>query len=138
MRAQILGALAVLVPNAIRDLRRHEIFPRYTLLLGGAGALFRLFLFRDPLPAVIGGLLPGLFLLSFSLASRGGIGAGDGLAVIALGIWTSIWETLLAVTFGLGLLGFSAIALSISGRRKKEYPFVPFLLAGQILTRILV
>ena len=138
MRAQILGALAVLVPNAIRDLRRHEIFPRYTLLLGGAGALCRLLWFGDTLPSVIGGLLPGLVLFSFAVASRGGIGAGDGLAVSALGTWTSLWEALLAVTFGLGLLGFSAIALSLAGRRKKEYPFVPFLLAGQILTWILV
>ena len=87
--------------------------------------LTRGFLWND----ILWSLLPGSVLLLIGLLSKEAIGYGDGMCVLALGLWTGGWFTLAVVCIGIMLAGIWGIVCAI--RRKKEpIPFVPFLLLG--------
>ncbi len=81
---------------------------------------------------VILGILPGAAAALISLITRGKIGIGDALLIIAIGIGCGfymtleIWMTalLLSAVFGIVMLALK------KATGKTEIPFVPFLLAG--------
>ena len=92
------------------------------------------------LPAVriFTGMLPGLFLLAVSLASRSSIGTGDGIAVAACGAAIGLSSELASLTAALVLCCAYSIVLLIRKKagRKDTLPFLPFLTAGHILVLI--
>ena len=82
------------------------------------------------------GLLPGLLLSALSLAAGQALGLGDGLVLLACGMMTDP-ETVLGMLFiAFFLAGFYALFLLLARKkdRKESFPFVPFLLAGMVLT----
>ena len=81
--------------------------------------------------------LPGIVLFVLSCIGRGAIGAGDGLVVLFTGwFWgatTAIeilfWGFLVSAFFGIGMMIIGKV------KRKKEIPFVPFLLLGYFIRK---
>lgn len=78
---------------------------------------------------ILSGCLPGLFLLLLSIMTRESIGKGDGIVVVALGLWTDFQWTFLITCLAIWLAGMFALIRFIC-KRKEPIPFVPFLLLG--------
>ena len=82
---------------------------------------------------LVSGALPGAALLIISFLRRGAIGAGDGLCLIACGLWIgseAAMEMLVLAAFMAGL--YSAVCLAIRKMDKSStIAFLPFLAAAQ-------
>lgn len=81
-----------------------------------------------------GGLIIGLLCLFFSRVTREGLGYGDSMLILFLGVGIGLWQIIgvLMIAF-FSAAGYSACLLIF--RRKNRhyaYPFVPFLLVGYL------
>lgn len=133
-----LVAGGLLVINSVRDIRKREILLLPTLLVLTGGILRGIAASAGEAGLWFPALLPGAVLLLLSLATSGRVGFGDGLAVCAAGIWCGPEQILIAVFFALLLVSGAAGILRLCRRRVSELPFLPFLLAGFLLTQIMV
>ena len=134
----IRGGLLLL--NTWWDIRKKEILLAPTLAVLAGGVV------RGVLKGQEGqagdmlwlmSLLPGVILLLASLASAGKVGFGDGLAVCAAGLWGGTVSTLIMLAIALALVPAAAGLERLRKRPVRELPFMPFLLAGFLLERIL-
>ena len=94
MRQEITKVIAlfILSTSSFTDVRLHEISP-FCAGAGGIAGLVVLYIESGqdiPLPA---SMLPGVCFLLFSFLSRGAVGAGDGLILIALAGCLSVTDT---------------------------------------------
>ena len=123
--------LAFLGWNAWTDIKKRRI-----LLIPTAGAILSGIIFsvwrQESVWSITGAAFTGVFFCFMSLATRGSLGLGDGLIILALGMWIGGMELLISVLsalLGSGLC--SAVLLTVFHRgRNTEIPFVPFLFAG--------
>lgn len=81
---------------------------------------------------VLVGCLPGLALLGISWATREAVGMGDGMIVMAIGILSGFWNSLLSLFWALAAASVIGCGMMVAGKwgRKKQIPLVPFLLAA--------
>lgn len=81
------------------------------------------------------GVIPGLLFLAVSWASRESLGYGDSLLLavcgVSLGFWPCIWTAFTAF-FWAGVWALFLFWFRKQNRRK-EFPFVPFLLLGFVI-----
>ena len=133
-----IAVILILILLSISDLKSHTI-PVLPVLVFAA-VMTAVHLSAGDLPAVriFTGMLPGLFLLAVSLASRSSIGTGDGIAVAACGAAIGLSSELASLTAALVLCCVYSIVLLIRKKagRKDALPFLPFLTAGHILVLI--
>ena len=127
------AGLAFLGIGAWFELRKRALPSVYlaaVFILGGVLAVF----LREGFPwPCLFSVLPGLFLLSLVPATRGGIGAGDGLLMLAVGTVLPVEEVLGALIIGLFLASFYAGSLLLRRRgRNTAFPLVPFLHLGYL------
>ena len=131
---KVLGTflpLFMLSVGACTDLREKSIDIRLILSVGLSGIAIRVLLGDESIPAILAALAPGMILLAGSLASSGGIGTGDGLSLMVLGLFyppEKVWTILFAA---LCIGGAEGAFLLLRGRgRGYSFPFLPCLLAG--------
>ena len=135
--AGILLPLLVLSAGTWTDIREKSVDVRPILLAGLAGIMIRVIMRDESVPELLAALAPGMILLALTIASRGGVGAGDGLSLLALGLYfppEEVWAILFtALCFG----GVTGALLLIRGRgRGDSFPFLPCLLAGFLCCEI--
>ena len=82
-----------------------------------------------------GGILLGCCLLIVAKVSGEAIGYGDGVAVIVIGIWLGLYQTMEVLLLALTMAAiFSAILLLFfKVGRKFTIPFIPFLFSACLL-----
>ena len=133
-----IAVILMLILLSVSDLKSHTI-PVLPVLVFAA-VMTAVHLSAGDLPAVriFTGMLPGLFLLAVSLASRSSIGTGDGIAVAACGAAIGFSSELASLTAALVLCCAYSIVLLIRKKagRRDTLPFLPFLTAGHILVLI--
>ena len=134
MEVETVLVAALLAGNCMQDIRRREIFFLPTLLTGVAGICVHFAEGRASSIAL--SLLPGILLLLCSFATRGAIGGGDAVLTAAVGAWTGFPEITVTVILALALVPAAAWLFRAAGKRRKELPFVPFILAGWLLIRL--
>lgn len=129
----MLLIFALLLVNSLKDIKKREI--SLPLVIGfaaiGIGRAACLGRITTEYFAALG--IGGMVIL-VSVVTRGAIGIGDGLILLALGT-VMTWQELGCV-FMNGILCCcicSAIILLLPGKnRKTQIPFVPFLLVGYV------
>lgn len=119
--------------NAWTDIRKREIcFPVICMFLAG-GIIWRI---TDgtfyPNGLISMGI--GCIAAAISVLSRGSVGMGDGLLILAMGSAANIGELLGTLCMALLLCGiYAGLQLWVfKKKRDTEIPFVPFLLAGYL------
>ena len=128
----------LLIANTIRDIRKREILLLPTILVLAGGVIRNMASADVEMWRWLPALLPGGVLLLLSIAASGKVGFGDGLAVCAAGIWCGMETILLSLFFALLMVPAAAGILLLRKKRAGEVPFIPFLLAGFILARIML
>lgn len=121
--------------NTITDIKNRTIYTAISFLFGAVGMAFFFCGEKKDMFSLAGGILVGMYVLLFSVITKGAVGFGDGLVVLALGIWMG-GEKILFVLMGAfflvvltGMIGIAAKKLN----RKSELPFVPFLTVSYIV-----
>ena len=135
--AGILLPLLMLFAGTWTDIREKSVDVRPILLAGLAGIAIRIIVKDEGIPVLLAALAPGMLLLAVALTSRGGVGTGDGLSLLVLGLYfppEEVWMILfLALCFG-GIMG---MLLLFRGRgRGHSIPFLPCLLVGSLCCEI--
>lgn len=135
--------LGILTYAAWKDLKTKSI-PYFLPVVGAMVALLCYMIegisTKETLPAVGQALIPGCFLLMTAFFTDQKVGYGDGLMVLVLGALTDLIHSVLSLMFGLCvscLLSMFFIACKRVGM-KDQIPFLPFLLAGYILTLVVL
>lgn len=127
--AAYCAGLFLLAGLSAEDIKSREISVFKVLGSAGLAVLYRILSDQFSSQEIMGCLFPGALLLVLSFLTRESIGYGDGMAVIALGLWTGGWFTLAVVCTAIMLSGICGIICLV--RRKKEMiPFTPLLLLG--------
>lgn len=128
-------ALVFLGVCAVFDIRKKEI-PIIIIILGIIAALgvnvWKLFMGRADAADLSLSLCPGLLFLLISFVTKEKIGYGDGLILIASGLWFGFYGCLFILCLGMLFSSIFSILLLVLHRadRNSSLPFVPFLLIG--------
>ena len=137
-----IGILIVLIISSIEDIRKKEILLWEILTcaflsVAAAGLSFYEGSF-DTLGTLLS-LLPGAVMLFLSLITRGGIGLGDGLIILAAGPALGFYDLFMALMTAIVLSGFfSGILLILKrAKRKTKIAFAPFLAVGCAMATVL-
>ncbi|MDD5803720.1 prepilin peptidase [Blautia sp. HCP3S3_H10_1] len=125
--------LTFLGVNSWKDIRTREVSLLTVGIFGIVGSVRACFLGTIGINWLAAAGIGGSVIV-LGIVSKGAVGIGDGLLLLALGTVLSFGELL--TTFLLGLLccsfwGIILLVLPMNGK-KKEIPLVPFLLLGYI------
>lgn len=130
-RIVCLGILAVV---SVIDIKYKKI-PMEILIAANIGALvYRLYQGENAVLAA-GGAAAGAVFLIISRVTREGVGYGDSLGILGLGIYVGLWGLLEILAGAFFLLALCAVVV-LAGKkmsRKCTLPFYPFLLAAYIM-----
>ena len=130
-----LTAFLLLSVNTWKDCRKREISVYGTLGPGLFGLFLTIAAGGTDL-VYFAGFSIGLLFLGFSLLTQGAAGAGDAFVLLSLGALLP-WDSVLAsLTAALLISAFCCLFLiTVKHRsRKADIPFLPFLLAGYLLS----
>lgn len=129
MTISYLGGFMLLVSLAMEDIREKKISVKKVAAFAAAAVLYRSLCGELSWGKIMTSLIPGTMLLLLAFLLKESIGTGDGIAVIALGLWTSGWFAFASAASGMVLSGIYGMFCLV--RRKRDpFPFVPFLLLG--------
>ena len=138
MRISFIVVTCMLLINSITDLVRKEICLKLTLTAGIAGVIYQLAYMRSGLINVLLSLIPGAVLIFLSVITKGQIGAGDGIVVLCIGTWLDLYNSLNILMTGMFLAALGSVFLFFLKRKVKELPFVPFLLAAELILPLIL
>lgn len=119
---------------SITDLKCRKVYKAvaagYLLL-----ALLGHFIGKTAVAEIAAGLLPGSVCVLLSWLSRQGLGYGDSILIAICGVSVGFWSCVAIIFTAFFFSGLWAVGLLVFRRaeRKKEIPFVPFLLIAVIL-----
>ena len=138
-RAQSVVSIAVLLILSFQDIKRREISGYLVIIYGLSGIVIGMF--KIPVMELLLSAVPGAFLLILGRITDEGIGYGDGLVILALGIWVGLYLSLVALIVGILLLGIVSLGYVLMMKIKREkvflqtkMPFMPFLLSGLVVS----
>ncbi len=123
--------------NSIQDIRKREIFFFLTIAVGVAGVIWSLSQGANFSEIMIA-FVPGIMLILLSVLTKGKIGIGDAVILLAIGCWRDVYYVFFVLLTALMIASAAGIFCIINKKRKIELPFVPFLFAGCLLRILLV
>lgn len=129
-----LSMLSVLAICSYEDMKNKRISIKWLMIFAAEGSLLWIFYGEQSIFEMITAICPGLCVLLLAWITRGGIGEGDGLLLMVIGIFLGVADVLKIFLYGLFLSGAYAAALFVIGKkdRKYEIAFIPFLLLAFI------
>lgn len=127
-------SLIFLAGLSAEDIKERKISVCHVLMFALSAIFFRAvtsqFLGNEiSIDLITWSLFPGGILLLLAFLTKEGIGYGDGMCVLALGLWTGGWFALTVTCIGIMLAGIWGMAC-IFRKKREPIPFVPFLLLG--------
>lgn len=118
-----------LLVMGIEDWKKKRISLPGIMLFLAVGMFTRIWDRQNDWGSLLLSLIPGGVLLLLVFAAPGGIGAGDGLVLLGIGLFLPWQQTLALLAGALALVSVWGIALMLRhrGGRKTVLPFIPFL-----------
>lgn len=128
-----IGGIIFLAICTYYDMKTRMI-PVWLLISGGVGAIMVRIMLQENGWIYIAGILLGVTFLLVSKVTKEAIGYGDSALILILGVLIGLWQMLLVLVIALlSAAVFSMFVLVLKRMsRKKQFPFVPFLLWGFI------
>lgn len=131
----LLGWLAIW---ALEDIRKRSVSLKQILLVLILGVFWQLWREEFLTWVTVGGLVSGGLFWIFARLSAG-LGEGDALIIVCLGLYMGMWESLAVVLAALFLSSAAALYLLLAKKKpsRTAIPFLPYLAAGFLLFRML-
>lgn len=129
---QKMAVLVFLGVCSWQDMKYKKICVQWLLYFMLAGIGYHLILKKISFLELAMGIVPGMVLLLLSFVSHGGIGEGDGLLMLAVGIVTGMETSVQMLLAASVFSAFYALFIYLFQRkgRNTQIPFVPFLFLG--------
>ena len=125
----LCACLLFLAGLSAEDVREKKISVYTVLIFAVLAVIYRAFTNQLFWMEMIISLVPGVMMILLAILTKEGIGYGDGMTVIVLGLWTNVWFTTGVLCVAILLSGiFGSVWLTV--KKREAIPFVPFLLAG--------
>ena len=127
--------LVFLIYVAVRDIQTRKI-TIVALSLGGMISIVeQLLIKRMDFLMVLGGVAIGVVCIIISKFTKEGVGYGDSLVILILGIYLGFYDLLIVLSTTFFLLLCVSIPVLCIRRMSRTYalPFLPFLTCGYIL-----
>lgn len=130
--------LIMLAACSCQDILHRKILIRWLVYFAIVGILCWMIIIKEPVTMLILGIIPGFVLLIFSVLSHGSIGIGDGILLMALGIYLGVVSTVRIIVYAVFLSAFYALFLYFGKKKGRDYemPFVPFLLVAFLVDTV--
>ena len=130
--------MGMLVGLSAMDIQARSIPAKCLCCLNIMVVLYQLYTQELDLILIAGGCFVGMLFFIISRFTGESIGYADCWLVLILGIYLGIWGTLEVLMNALFLLAIASIILLIKRKmsRKCTIPFIPFLAAGYLLSRL--
>lgn len=132
-------SLVVLFSLSVEDIFKKEISAVVLFIYLSVGIF--LGILKGSCNEMILSSVPGLLVLAAGFLSGEKIGYGDGLSILALGIWIGVIPSIVATILGLlltAIMGLFYLAFCKVRKLKidfqKHIPFIPFLLIGMVVS----
>lgn len=127
----------IMVVNSVLDVKNRKISLWLIGILGISGIGFRIWEGTFFTTDTLWGVCVGIIGIIISLLTRGAVGMGDSLTILALGFFLKFNEIVGMVMVSITVTGLLALIMLtvLKKNRKYELPFVPFLLAGFMVIR---
>ena len=134
--AGMICCVIFLALNAASDLKSRTIWWPGCIAGAAAGIICHLAVGSASLGIIAVSLVPGLMMAFFSWLFTQQLGVGDALVVMTCGVMTDLETVLGMLLMGFWCAGIYAVFLLLVRKkgRKEQFPLVPFLLAGMLLT----
>lgn len=131
--------LLILLLLSVTDIRMRKVSV-YILAAAGIGSiLYQLLVGKMNLWLLTGGCLTGIAFVLLSKITDEGIGYGDSIGILVLGIFLGFWRMLTVISTAFFLLLCVLIPVMWKKRmsRKAALPFYPFLTGGYLCLMIM-
>lgn len=121
--------LIMLAACSWEDILHRKIFLQWLIYFAIAGVLCWKLITKQPFTMLILGVIPGFVFFLFSFVSHGSIGLGDGILLMALGIYLGAATIVRVIFYSVFISAFCALFLYFGKNKGKDYemPFVPFI-----------
>lgn len=126
--------LLFLIITAFRDIQIKSI-STYALWIGGVlSAGYQIFVGKMDFWLVLGGILTGVVFLFVSKITKEGMGYGDSILILILGIYLGFHQLIIVLSMAFFLLLCVSVPVLWSRKmsRKSTLPFLPFLTGGYL------
>lgn len=135
--AELVNNLSVFVMLGIcsmEDIKNKRIQLKWLAGFAAEGIWIWCVLTKQPVLQILAAMFPGMLLSLFSYISQGGIGFGDGLLVMVIGVFLGAADTIQVLLYAVFLSALWALFLFTVKKKGKEHeiPFIPFLMAAFI------
>ncbi len=128
-RVALCAELLFLAELSAEDVREKKVSVYKVLVFTVLALIYRAFTNQLFWMEMIINLVPGGMMILLAILTKEGIGYGDGMTVMVLGLWTNVWFTTGVLCVAILLSGiFGSICLIVT--KREVIPFVPFLLVG--------
>lgn len=136
---QELSVIAMLGICSLEDVKNRKIHILWPVLFTIEGVLFWIFWRQQPIIKLLPAVIPGAAMLVLALLMRQGIGEGDGILLMVMGIYLGAARAFWVFIYALFLSAGYALYLYIIRRKSKTYEiaFVPFMLISFVVELIL-
>jgi leader peptidase (prepilin peptidase) / N-methyltransferase len=127
----IIGLLGICTYT---DIRKRELSMVIVGIFAGLAIVWCAVFMKAFLWQQVIGCVVGVLLLLLSKLTKGAIGEGDGYLLMVTGLFLGLWDNIRLLMGALWSVAVIAIILLIIRKadRKKELPFVPFLLLSYV------
>lgn len=136
---QELSVIAMLGICSWEDVKNRKINILWPVLFTIEGIMCWIFWWQQPIAKLLPAVIPGFAILALALMMRQGIGQGDGILLVVMGIFLGAARAIWVFIYALFLSAGYALYLYIIKRKSKTYeiPFVPFMLISFVIELIL-
>ena len=136
-----IAALMILLIIAIEDIKSMSISSWKIWILAAlsvGSAAFEIVAGVDDIERAAVALLPGVVLIVLYYVTGKQIGLGDGMVTLCMGPAFGIERVALGITVAFFVSGLFSLVIiaALRGRRKKSYPFIPFIAAGMVVATV--
>lgn len=126
--------LVFLIIVALKDIQTKKISV-YALVCGGMlSVIYQIFVGNMDLWLLSGGIMTGILFLFISRMTQEGMGYGDSILILILGIYLGFHQLIIVLSMSFFLLLCVSIPVLWCRKMSREYtlPFIPFLTVGYL------
>lgn len=127
--------LGILIGMSVTDLKCRKVSGEILAVAAIGAVVFQIFCGRGNIWLSGGGMAVGLCFIGISKLTGEGMGYGDSIAILILGIYLGIWELLVVLAGAFVFLMIAAMCTLVRHKMSASctLPFFPFLTCGYMI-----